>query len=97
MDPVRLSKKLALVLRHKAEEMGLRLDGAGYALLDDLLRLDMFKGVSEAQIEAVVASNDKKRFHSFIFRLSDVQGTQWRSMHMEEGSSEQTRDTPSPR
>jgi putative RNA 2'-phosphotransferase len=61
---VKISKFLSLVLRHKPETIGLRLDEAGWVNVADLLAaLDAHgRPVTRAELEATVADNDKKRF-----------------------------------
>jgi putative RNA 2'-phosphotransferase len=59
VDVVRVSKRLSYVLRHHPESAGLTLDAAGWADVDALvaaLRL------TRAELEHVVATNDKRRF-----------------------------------
>lgn len=58
------SKLLSLVLRHKPEEIGITLDDQGWAPIDVLLRGMKGAGVAitRADLDAVVASCDKKRF-----------------------------------
>ena len=58
------SKFLSLVLRHKPEEIGIRLDEAGWVDVDELLRACLHHGnsITRAQLEEVVATNEKKRF-----------------------------------
>lgn len=64
MDSVRISKFLSLVLRHAPEKAGLRLDGAGWVAVDDLLAGCARAGapITRAQLEEVVRSSDKQRF-----------------------------------
>lgn len=60
----RESKFLSLVLRHKPEEIGLRLDKHGWVRVDDLLR-KLKKAnhkLSRDELIQLVESNDKKRF-----------------------------------
>ncbi|MGI5481879.1 RNA 2'-phosphotransferase [Streptomyces lavendofoliae] len=61
---VKLSKYLAKHLRHQPERIGLVLDPHGWAGIDDLLRATAEHGVriSRAELEHVVAVNDKRRF-----------------------------------
>jgi putative RNA 2'-phosphotransferase len=61
---VRTSKFLSLVLRHKPEEIGLTLDGQGWADVEDLIDRANRRGVALTRelVERVVATNDKKRF-----------------------------------
>ncbi|QFT45427.1 RNA 2'-phosphotransferase [Roseivivax sp. THAF40] len=60
----RESRFLSLVLRHKPEEIGLKLDGAGWVEVDNLLRAlkRSGRGLSRDALEKVVAENDKRRF-----------------------------------
>lgn len=53
------SKFLSLVLRHKPEKVGLRLDRNGWAETSDIL---LKLGMSEAELHEIVISNDKQRF-----------------------------------
>ena len=62
MDPrdvVRRSKRLSYVLRHDPGSAGLTLDAAGWADVDALLAA---LGWTRAELENVVATNDKRRF-----------------------------------
>lgn len=61
---MKISKFLALVLRHKPEEIGIALDGAGYVAVSELLEALARHGspVTEAELQYVVATNSKKRF-----------------------------------
>lgn len=63
-DRVRTSKFLSLVLRHKPEEIGLTLDGNGWADVEDLIRLSNEHGtrLTRSLLEQIVAENDKQRF-----------------------------------
>lgn len=63
-DLVATSKFLSLVLRHKPEVIGLRLDENGWADLQELIRLANSSGhtLTRETIAKVVASNDKQRF-----------------------------------
>lgn len=60
----RTSRFLSLVLRHKPEDAGLKLDASGWCRVDDLLNGCASRGhhISEAELKAVVAENDKQRF-----------------------------------
>jgi putative RNA 2'-phosphotransferase len=66
MDPhlVRLSKRMSYLLRHAPGTAGLTLDEHGWTGVDDLLAaLNKHGGpVSRAELDAVVARNDKRRF-----------------------------------
>lgn len=63
-EVTRTSKFLSLILRHKPERVGLRLDSAGWANVDELLQAVNQHGVSLTldQLKHVVATNDKRRF-----------------------------------
>ena len=63
-DDKRISKFMSLVLRHRPEVAELELDAAGYVAVDDLLAALAAKGLAltRQDLDAVVASNDKKRF-----------------------------------
>ena len=58
-DAVRRSKRLSYVLRHAPDSVGLTLDAAGWVDVDALLEA---VGWTRAELEQVVASNDKRRF-----------------------------------
>ena len=58
-DVVRRSKRLSYVLRHAPDSVGLTLDAAGWADVDTLLAA---LGWTRAELERVVATNDKRRF-----------------------------------
>ncbi len=59
-----ISKFMSLVLRHKPEEIGLKLNENGWAYVEELIEKINAKGiqVDKETIERVVATNDKKRF-----------------------------------
>lgn len=61
---VKISKFLSLVLRHQPEKIGLRLDEAGWAEVDELIEACRAHGmaVTIEELRHVVANNDKKRF-----------------------------------
>ena len=61
---VRISKRLALVLRHRPESIGITLDEAGWVRVPDLLAALSRHGMhlSRAELEQVVATSDKQRF-----------------------------------
>ena len=64
-DPITAtSKLLSYVLRHRPDSIGLVLDDAGWAGVDDLLARLQANGhaVDRALLERVVADNDKQRF-----------------------------------
>ena len=59
-----ISRFMSLVLRHKPEEIGIRLDEQGWVPLDELMEGLRRKGmtVDKALILQIVATNDKQRF-----------------------------------
>lgn len=61
-----LSKFLALVLRHRAQDFGLVLDPEGFVPLDELLaainRERQWSWVRAEQIEEVIATQEKRRY-----------------------------------
>ena len=61
---VRLSKFLSLVLRHKPEEIGIRLNDGGWVEIAQLLTACGRHGVdlTSGDLSEVVATNDKQRF-----------------------------------
>jgi putative RNA 2'-phosphotransferase len=63
-DHKRISKFLSLILRHEPERVGLKLDGAGWVSVQELLQAVNKHGValSVEQLRALVASSDKQRF-----------------------------------
>ena len=58
-ETVRISKRLSLYLRHAPERAGLTLDPAGWAEVAEVLNA---LGVTRADLDHVVATNNKKRF-----------------------------------
>ncbi|MGY2083620.1 RNA 2'-phosphotransferase [Blastococcus sp. SYSU DS0539] len=54
-----MSKRLSFVLRHRPDSVGLTLDAAGWADVDQLLAA---LRITREQLEHVVAANDKRRF-----------------------------------
>lgn len=74
LDPrvlARKSKKLSWLLRHGAREAGLAMDAAGFAPIEQVLRLT---GLSRAELDAVVADNNKARFQVRHTEIRAVQG-----------------------
>ncbi|MCZ6795407.1 MAG: RNA 2'-phosphotransferase [Planctomycetota bacterium] len=63
-DLVRISKFLSYVLRHRPETVGLVLDEAGWAPIDDVIRGAVAAGypLSRELLLEVVETNDKNRF-----------------------------------
>ena len=66
-DRVRLSRTLAVALRHRPEDFGLTLDDHGWASVDDLVaalrsRGGCYAGVARADLEEMVAASAKPRY-----------------------------------
>jgi putative RNA 2'-phosphotransferase len=61
---VKVSKFLSMVLRHRPETVGIELDTGGWVDVDQLIAACAAKGrgFSRADLDHVVATNDKKRF-----------------------------------
>ncbi|KAA9378531.1 RNA 2'-phosphotransferase [Microbispora cellulosiformans] len=61
---VRVSKYLAKHLRHEPERIGIELDAHGWVAVDTLLTAAAAHGfpISRAELEQVVADNDKRRY-----------------------------------
>lgn len=86
-DPiVRTSKFLSLVLRHRPEMIGIRLDDAGWAPVAELLKACAAHGVAltEQQLRDVVQNNDKQRF-AFSEDGSMIRASQGHSVSVELG------------
>ena len=63
MNATRLSKFMSLVLRHRARDFGLTLDGEGFAPLDEFAALVRERtGASLDELRAVVVSSQPQRF-----------------------------------
>jgi putative RNA 2'-phosphotransferase len=65
------SKRLAWLLRHGAREAGLAMDAAGFADVEDVLRLS---GLSREELARVVEENAKSRYEVRGERVRAVQG-----------------------
>ena len=78
------SKFLSLVLRHSPQTIGLKLDSAGWAQTDELLACLARAGrrMSLAQLQAVVAGNNKQRF-AFSEDGSRIRANQGHSIKVE--------------
>jgi putative RNA 2'-phosphotransferase len=70
-DQVRLSRRLSMILRHRPEAAGITLDPHGWVPVPTLLAA---LGISRAELEAVVAGNDKARFAIEDDRIRASQG-----------------------
>lgn len=63
-DPVRLSKFLSYILRHKPASIGLALDSQGWAVIDELIDKGNASGTRFSRVDLLklVDGSDKKRF-----------------------------------
>jgi putative RNA 2'-phosphotransferase len=63
-ETIRTSKTLSMILRHKPDRVGIKLDKAGWARVSELLDAVNRHGVSLtlAELKHVVEANDKERF-----------------------------------
>ncbi|GAA3866859.1 RNA 2'-phosphotransferase [Streptomyces sp. NPDC003631] len=73
---VKVSKYLSKHLRHQPERIGLTLDEAGWVEIDTLLAAAAAHGfrITRAELDHVVAGNDKKRFAVEGGRIRASQG-----------------------
>ncbi|MEV4433835.1 RNA 2'-phosphotransferase [Streptomyces sp. NPDC049585] len=73
---VRISKYLSKHLRHEPARIGIELDAHGWVAVDVLLTAAAAHGfaVSRAELEHVVAANDKQRFELDTDRIRARQG-----------------------
>ncbi|WP_026411929.1 RNA 2'-phosphotransferase [Actinomadura oligospora] len=73
---VKISKYLAKHLRHRPERIGLTLTADGWADVDDLLAAARRHGfpITRAELEHVVAANDKRRYAYDGRRIRASQG-----------------------
>ena len=80
----RIGKFISLILRHEPEKIGLQLDDAGWAdvneLLEGLRRKN--RGISFDQLQELVASNDKQRY-SFNEDQSRIRANQGHSLKLD--------------
>ena len=79
MNEKSLSKFLSLVLRHKPETIGLKLDANGWADVSEILR---GMKISMSALEKVVAENDKQRF-SFNADKTKIRANQGHSVKVD--------------
>lgn len=61
-DLVKVSKTMSAILRHRALELGLNMDSAGWVPLAELLNVRGMRGVSASLVTYIVENNDKRRF-----------------------------------
>jgi len=68
------SRFLSLLLRHKPETIGLKLDENGWADMDELIKKSKKRGLTRVLIEKVVEQDDKQRFSIEGNRIRANQG-----------------------
>jgi putative RNA 2'-phosphotransferase len=83
---VKISKFLSLVLRHRPDEIGLRLDPAGWVAVEELLEACRNHGfpLTKNELDAVVAGSDKRRF-SFSDDRLQIRANQGHSIDVDLG------------
>ena len=86
MDTVKISKFLALILRHKPDAAGVTLDEAGWTEVDGLLEGMARAGtaISFEALSEVVEDNNKQRFE-FNADLTKIRARQGHSVSVELG------------
>ncbi|AGF57539.1 putative RNA 2'-phosphotransferase [Clostridium saccharoperbutylacetonicum] len=80
-EDMSISKFISLILRHKPEEIGLKLDEYGYIKTSDLIKGLNLKGykVTISDIERIVAEDNKQRY-SFNEDKSKIKANQGHSI-----------------
>ncbi|MBN9385315.1 MAG: RNA 2'-phosphotransferase [Chitinophagaceae bacterium] len=80
----RISRFLSLVLRHKPDEIDLRLDEHGWADVGDLIAKSIVAGkvFTSQDLEEIVAANDKQRF-AYNEDRSKIRANQGHSIDVE--------------
>ena len=82
-DLTRLSKKLALILRHKPESANIKLDENGWAPISDILKaLDINMTILET-----IVMNDKKGRYTFDDSKQRIRAVQGHSVNIDLGLS----------
>jgi putative RNA 2'-phosphotransferase len=83
---VQISKTMSKALRHKPESLGLKLSESGWVSVNALLAALNRKGftLTRAELEAVVALNDKQRF-AFDHNQENIRASQGHSVPVELG------------
>jgi putative RNA 2'-phosphotransferase len=90
-EKIRTSKFLSLVLRHEPEKIGLKLDASGWVDVEALLAGCRKHGmrIGRAELEEVVATNEKKRF-AFSEDGQSIRAQQGHSVEIELDYTPQT-------
>ena len=83
---VQISKTMSKALRHKPQSLGLQLSLSGWVAVDTLLEAFNRKGfgITRAELEEVVAKNDKQRF-AFDEHKQNIRASQGHSVPIELG------------
>ena len=81
-DLAKISKYFSYLLRHKPEEIGLRLDDQGWALVDELIEKTNDFELSKELIDVVVETNDKQRFELSVDKLK-IKANQGHSINID--------------
>ena len=91
MNEKSFSKFLSLILRHKPETVGIKLDGNGWADVEELLEKINASGwtVTFAELEKVVRENDKQRY-SFNEDKTKIRANQGHSVKVDVELEEKT-------
>ena len=87
LAPERLSRFLTFLLRHKPKDYPLAIDREGFAPWQDVVEIvqERFYDVTEAQIRALIAGAEKKRFE---LRGDKVRATYGHSFAVDLGGTE---------
>ena len=75
-----ISKFLSLVLRHKPEEIGLKLDSNGWADINELIEKSEKVKLTKELINEVVSQNNKQRF---IIKNDKIRANQGHSINID--------------
>lgn len=84
-----ISQSLSMLLRHRAREVGVRIDSAGWIIIQDALAwMNSFEGddaiegppVTEEEVRAVVSASDKQRFQLRDGPQPQIRASQGHSM-----------------
>jgi putative RNA 2'-phosphotransferase len=70
-EQTRISRRISMILRHRPESAGITLDSGGWAAVADLLAA---LHITRAELDAIVAGNDKSRFAIEGDRIRASQG-----------------------
>lgn len=87
----KVSKFLSLILRHNPEKIGIELDEAGWANVDDLISKMNFNGqeIGFETLDFIVKTNKKKRF-AFNTDKTKIRANQGHSIKIEHGFKHKT-------